>query len=173
MSAKKRQTPEEKDLAPDPWIRALGRRPDEPANAIGLTGYLGKSEKDDHVRLYMDPELRAWIELKKADIIYRERQGGPQSRGSAVMVRQDAPIGRPGHTAADVQGWFLRGQIIDGSLADVQASGGMVVGLLTISPATTLWCATFIITCFLCLTPSCDELTIPPLLCDGEAQPPG
>lgn len=122
--------------------------------------------------MYMDPELRAWIELDAADIIYRERQGGPQSRGSGVMVRRNAAIGRPGYTAADVQGWFLRGPMIDSSLDDVQASGSMAAGFIfTTVTLTNLWCATVIITCFLCVTPSCDDLTIPPLLCDPEDAP--
>jgi hypothetical protein len=162
-----------KDLAPDPWVKTLGRRVNKPADAVGLVGYVGEGRRNGEVRLYMDVELRAFIELKADDIIYRERQGGGPSRASVVMVRRKAPIGRPGKTAADAQGWFLRGAMMDGFLKDVQPS--TATGLVWTTFWTTLPCAVVIITCFLCVTPSCDDLTIPPLLCDpedGAPQPP-
>ncbi len=152
------------DLTPSRLVRQLRPRPGRPSRAVNFTGLLGPSDRSGHVRLYVDPEMRSWLEVAEGDIVHREnlddRPGTPG--GTVLWVKKDAAVGHGGRSAREMQGELLSGDIITRYLPN-SVTDDMVVSAFT----TTMVCATIVITWHLCVTPSCEDISVP-LICDEE-----
>jgi hypothetical protein len=149
------------DLAPDPLAAEVKPRPDTPSRAIYFTGQLGESSKTGNVRLYIDPEFRSWLEIAERDIVHREKLDDRfTSGGSMLWVKRSAGVGQGQLSAREMQQELLKGEIVrrylPDAVTDEQIAGGFI---------STLVCATIAITCWLCITPSCEEITHP-LFCE-------
>ena len=155
---------EQVDLTPNPLTRGLRRNPRVPNKSVRFTGYLGESDRPDHVRLYLDPELRSWIEVARRDVRHREAlEKGPQTLDVTVLwVKQSAVVGQGEISAKQMQAELLKGELIEHYLPE-SVSDDFVQACFT----TTLICATISITWTLCVTPSCEDISVP-LICDDE-----
>lgn len=151
------------DLTADRLARQLRPDPGTPSGAVAFTGYLGASERPDRVRLYVDPELRSWLEVARDDVLHRDRVGAPPEAADATVlwVRRTATVGRDARSAAQLQAELLEGEVIRRYLPD-SVTDEQVAGFFT-----KLVCATIAITWHLCVTPSCEDISVP-LLCDED-----
>jgi hypothetical protein len=87
-----------------------------------FTGYLGRSNKGDHTRLYMTPELYEYVDIPSTAIVRTVELRTPENPlgGAAVWVRVGANLlrGQEGIARMQVQGYFLGGDIAGGSGGD-------------------------------------------------------
>ena len=149
------------DLAPDRLAAEVKPRPDTPSRAIYFTGQLGTSSRKGHVRLYMDPEFSSWLEIAEGDIVHREKLDDRfTSGGTMLWVKRNATVGQDELSAREMQEELLKGEIVRRYLPEAVTDEQIVVGFFT-----TMVCATIVITCWLCITPSCEEITHP-LFCE-------
>ena len=150
------------DLTPNRLPQLFRSKADAPAEGMSFIGYLGESDRPDHVRLYVDPELRSWLEIARKDILHRDNlDDWPRASDvAAIWVRRDAKVGAGGMTAERIRSEMLSGELIRRYLAD-SVTDDEVLGFTT-----TMICATIAITWQLCVTPSCEDITVP-LICDG------
>jgi len=101
------------DAQPDDFVAALVRDPKQPPRVRILTGWFGISSEPNHRRLYLDAELRGYIDVPSDAVLHREEIGKDRSllRGSIVWVNRDVELKGnmgPEKTAGD----FLRGRVI-------------------------------------------------------------
>jgi hypothetical protein len=85
---------------PHKFVAAL-QRSNEPCKLI--RGYIGEPEYKNHVRVYLDVELRRWVEVPQKDILYlddaRERYGDASS--ISLWVREKSAVRHFGHWFAN------------------------------------------------------------------------
>ena len=150
------------DLTPDRLVRQIRPRPDRPSRAIYFTGQLGESSKPGHVRLYVDPEFRSWLEVAEKDIVHREKldERPWTSGGTMLWVKNNASVGQDDLGAREMQAELLRGEIVRRYLPDAVTDEQIAIIFTS-----TMICATIAITCWLCITPSCEDITHP-LFCE-------
>jgi hypothetical protein len=101
---------------PDDFVGKVVKDPANPPNAAVVQGYVGRSDADDHIRVYADPSLQSYVDIPADAVLHSERLPAEQSPlgGSVVWVDANAPLRQPAPTppaatAAD----FLRGSIQD------------------------------------------------------------
>jgi len=63
---------EDVDLTPHPLVARLLADPASPPDTIVLNGYLGASQTETFVRLYLELDFRAFIDIPRMDIVYAE-----------------------------------------------------------------------------------------------------
>jgi hypothetical protein len=77
------------DRDPDAIAGALTH--DTPApDVVALTGWVGEGPDDESVRLYIDPDLNAWVDIPQGEIVHRMRRPGESEKFgeySVVYVR--------------------------------------------------------------------------------------
>lgn len=81
------------DLTPDVHVGELLASTDGSPDLVRLIGYLGAQAPEGYVRLYVDAALTSWMDLRKADIVRRDRivaEDGTVGGRSAVYVRGEA-----------------------------------------------------------------------------------
>lgn len=78
----------------DDFVSKICKDPNNPPNALMLFGYVGRSSEEDHTRLYFDPELRNYIEIKDEDILHQQPLPKEASHlgGSYFWINRDAEI---------------------------------------------------------------------------------
>ena len=107
------------------WVAKVVKEPDKPADALTLTGYLGDSAKDDHVRLYFEIDLSSWVDIPTADVLHGQRLPAEQSPlGEAIVwIRRTAQLAYGGG-AGQPMGGFLEGPLFE----QYAGAGGMEGG---------------------------------------------
>jgi hypothetical protein len=85
---------------------------------VAISGYFGGGVDERFLRLYLDPELRTWALIQRADIVRFERADGPGER-DVFWMKADAAVasGRMGeadeslelraHDVMTVAGWMM------------------------------------------------------------------
>jgi hypothetical protein len=63
---------EDVDLTPHPLVARLLADPASPPDTVVLNGYLGASQNEKFVRLYLGLDFRAFIDIPRMDIVYAE-----------------------------------------------------------------------------------------------------
>ena len=95
----------------DSLVEKLVHDPNEPARVRVISGFVGNSPRAGHLRLYLDLELKSYIEIEEQEIVHHERLSRERSPlgGTMLWVREEARVEhRPAPaTAAD----FLRGRV--------------------------------------------------------------
>jgi len=74
----------------------------DPANSepvVMITGFVGRGEGENRIRVYADPNLSWWYELAESDVLYSKPLENSSLGGSHVWVRADAQL-RPGTAVA-------------------------------------------------------------------------
>lgn len=112
-------------LQEDPLVEALVPDPSQgPPNAAVLQGYLGKGTTERVWRLYLTPDLAAYVELPEDEILHSEKQ---PDDGTFVWVRKELRLTVHRLQAAQVQADFLSGPVADARLDPAVTAAGMTV----------------------------------------------
>lgn len=102
------------DRDPDQIAGALAHDTREP-DVVALTGWFGDGPDAETVRLYVDPDLNAWVDIPAGEIVYRMRRPGEDEKFgeySVVYVRGEwirQPVMEPG-LRANIADGFLFGE---------------------------------------------------------------
>ena len=101
------------DLRFDDFVSKVVPDPKQPANALLLFGYIGASSEADQVRLYFDPRLEDWIDIRRESILYAKALDSDQSQlgGSLVWIPRDAEITHGAVGAGQLKARFLEGRL--------------------------------------------------------------
>jgi hypothetical protein len=94
-----------RDLVPDP-----GQPPPE---SVVLRGYMGKSDRDGHRRLYLDDSLSSWVEIPEDEILHVETTPEDES-GTSIWVKRSAQLETKRVESATAPAEFLTGDIASG-----------------------------------------------------------
>ena len=97
----------------DDFVGRIVQDPNEPPCLTLLSGYLGSSSEEGHVRLYLDEELSRYAEIPKQSIRHARELSPEESPlgGSLLWVDRDAELmhGRAGEkpgAASFLEGWM-------------------------------------------------------------------
>lgn len=108
------------------WVARVARDPGKPAEALSLTGYLGDSAKEGHVRLYFDVDLSTYVDVAEDDVLHAERLPGEQSPlGEVVVWLRRAATLTHGVDAQQASGSWFEGPIVRERYAAAAAEGGL------------------------------------------------
>jgi hypothetical protein len=73
------------DLDPDAIAGALAHDTREP-DVVALTGWFGDGPDDETVRLFIDPDLKVWIDIPHDQILHRMRRPGETEKFGEYSV---------------------------------------------------------------------------------------
>ena len=94
-------------LTPSPFVEALRPEPGEPPKATRvLTGILGRSDKEGHLRLYSDEQLMDYAEFAIKDLVRSEQLPMEEPERTRVWLKRDAPL--EGEGIAGTEGMGVR-----------------------------------------------------------------
>jgi len=100
----------------DKFVDAVRPDPKDASKLVLMSGFIGKSNEDNHIRLYTDATLNDFVEIPEAGIAYCESLSKEESPmgGSKLWVKQDSVVtlGDPA-TANRVKKQLLDGDLID------------------------------------------------------------
>jgi hypothetical protein len=123
------------NLRYDDFVGRIVTDPKEPPCVTLLSGYLGSSSEEGHVRLYLDEELCRYVEIPEKAIRHTQELSPEQSPlgGSLVWIDQDAEVLHGAAGSERRKATFLEGQIAQDYIGGVGSSNvpGGVGGALT------------------------------------------
>src|SRR5215212_5276624 len=101
------------NLRYDDFVRRIVQDPNEPPGVTLLSGYLGSSSEEGHVRLYLDEELCRYVEIPEKAIRHTQELPPEQSPlgGSLVWIDRDAEVLHGAAGSERRKATFLEGQI--------------------------------------------------------------
>jgi hypothetical protein len=107
------------DFKYDDFVSRIVSDPNNPPDALLLTGYLGKSSDQGYIRLYLDEELSDYVELPESGVLYAQEMSKEDSPlgGSYVWIQRNAqviqgPVGPNRMTASFLSGRIQRQQLV-------------------------------------------------------------
>jgi hypothetical protein len=114
------------DVPRDGFVGRVVQDPRQPPNALLLTGFVGDSAEEGHLRLYSDPSLAQYVDVPEEAVLHSEPLPMDQSPlgGSHLWVRSDAKLLPQGGGAQQQQAGFLGGQLLQEQLGGAAALGG-------------------------------------------------
>ena len=132
------------DVPRDGFVGRVVQDPKQPPNALLLTGFVGDSAEEGHLRLYSDPSLSQYVDVPEEAVLHSEPLPMDQSPlgGSHLWVRSDAKLLPQGGGAQQQQqqqqqqqAGFLGGQLFQEQLGGAHAFGGspLQITLLTVA----------------------------------------
>jgi hypothetical protein len=76
----------------DNFVSKIVTDPATPPELTRVTGYPGASTEDGHTRLYLNPELSAYLDIPEADIVYEQSVPNTTDPLGAVIwwIKQDS-----------------------------------------------------------------------------------
>lgn len=80
-----------------------------------VKGYIGKSDKDEYIRLYRKLDLLSYIEFRKSDVIHKEELDSTKSAPGKVCVWLDActKVSKVSVRDNDTPDKFLNGKFVE------------------------------------------------------------
>jgi hypothetical protein len=117
------------NLRYDDFVRRIVQDPNEPPGVTLLSGYLGSSSEEGHVRLYLDEELCRYVEIPEKAIRHTQELSPEQSPlgGSLVWIDRGAEVLHGAAGSERRKATFLEGQIAQdyiGGAGGIGTSGG-------------------------------------------------
>lgn len=107
---------------------------EDPANVQSMTflqGYLGASDKTDFIRLYYDPGLKSFTDIKKDDVVHLQKISKNKNPLGGVMLWVKASDSGSGHTCNCSRGdnksngqQYFQGNVYNQYLGQQQGAGG-------------------------------------------------
>lgn len=101
----------------DDFVDRIVSDPSQPPEVAVFQGFVGASDREDHVRVYADVALSAWVDLPAAAVLHAVRLPAGQSPlgGSILLVDASATVRPFDHGEADepTASDFLRGTVRD------------------------------------------------------------
>jgi hypothetical protein len=109
----------------DDFVGRIVQDPNEPPNVTLLSGYLGSSSEEGHVRLYLDEELSRYVEIPEKAIRHTQELPPEQSPlgGSLVWIDRDAEVVHGAAGAERRKATFLEGQIAQDYIGGAGGTG--------------------------------------------------
>jgi hypothetical protein len=122
---------EKPELVEDPLVSKVVHDPSSPKAKL-LSGYLGRSSRRGHWRVYLTLDFSEYVELAAKDILHTQALGSPNASGSWIWVRDDAKMEHVKPDAESTGAEFLKGPIASkyignslfGNLGRVGVGGG-------------------------------------------------
>lgn len=119
------------NLRLDDFVGRIVQDPNAPPSVTLLSGYLGSSSEEGHVRLYLDEELCRYVEIPEKAIRHTQELPPEQSPlgGSLVWIDRDAEVLHGAAGSERRKATFLEGQIAQdyiGGAGGIGTSGGGV-----------------------------------------------
>src|SRR5215211_136674 len=101
------------NLRYDDFVGRIVQNPKEPPGVTLLSGYLGSSSEEGHVRLYLDEELCRYVEIPEKAIRHTQELPPEQSPlgGSLVWIDSGAEVVHGPAGSERRKATFLEGQI--------------------------------------------------------------
>jgi hypothetical protein len=125
----------------DEWVRNVVGDPASGERPVLLAGYVGDAADDEHTRIYLDPSLSSYVDVRDADVLHHAPLEGDHAPagGSLVWVRGGALSGPPSAAAAGAD--FFTGPVLAQNRQPGAATGPVQTTLLTLGcPTHQLWC---------------------------------
>lgn len=101
------------NLRYDDFVRRIVQDTNDPPSVTLLSGYLGSSSEEGHVRLYLDEELSRYVEIPEKAVRHTQELSPEQSPlgGSLVWIDRDAEVLHGAAGSGRRKATFLEGQI--------------------------------------------------------------
>jgi hypothetical protein len=101
------------NLKPDALIERLVPDASEIPDVRVLVGFLGKSTRQGHWRLYLTPTLSEYVEFAQDDVVHSHAFGGDDSRlgGTVVWAKRSANLRHTRTGSREAQADFLQGAL--------------------------------------------------------------
>jgi hypothetical protein len=105
--------PNTRDALPDGLADKLVRDPADVPDLRALVGYLGRSSRPRHIRLYLTPDLGEYVEIPEDAVVHKQPLASEERplAGSAVWVKRAAELIRVRSQSREAQADFLKGAI--------------------------------------------------------------
>ena len=117
----------ERKLWQDDLVENLMPDPSRAPEAVALTGWLGKSTRDGHWRLYLTPQLDEYVEFEEKAVLRSQSLGSEQTEGPTMLwVERDAGLEHTRTASRQVQAEFLGGELAANFLAGAIGERGIV-----------------------------------------------
>ena len=109
----------------DDFVGRIVQDPSQPPDLLLLSGYLGASSEEGHVRLYLDEELSRYVELPEKSIRHTQELSPEQSPlgGSLVWLERGAEVLHGSASEERRKATFLEGQIAQDHIGAAGGSG--------------------------------------------------
>src|SRR5215211_2018794 len=121
------------NLRYDDFVGRIVQNPKEPPGVTLLSGYLGSSSEEGHVRLYLDEELCRYVEIPEKAIRHTQELPPEQSPlgGSIVWIDREAEVLHGAAGSERRKATFLEGQIAQDYIGGVDSFGTGTGGTIT------------------------------------------
>lgn len=108
-------------LNEDKLVRSLVPDPSKVPDARVLVGFVGKSARERHWRLYLNPNLNEYVEFADSDVLHSQPLEGSDHPlgGTVVWFKREANLVRTRAVSREAQADFLQGDIAAAHLAAV------------------------------------------------------
>jgi hypothetical protein len=116
MSTNKGSKPDGSDPLREHYLAKKLIKDGKPVDYICIKGYVGKSDSDDIVRIYLNLQFNEYVEINKSDIFHAEESDDIEHVGTCIWVRKDAEITRVRVEATKQQAKFMQGEIAQAQL---------------------------------------------------------
>lgn len=95
----------------DDFVAAIVEDPNAPPDTVLLSGFVGDSPEPNHARLYLDPELRSYVDIPNDAILFSKPVPEERSAlgGSFLWIKRDAELLY--HKSTRLKARFLEGRI--------------------------------------------------------------
>ena len=117
----------------DDFVRRVVPDPNNPPNALLLSGYLGESSEEGHTRLYFDTSLSTYVEIPNDAILHTEPipESSSSLGGSYIWINRDAEVVHGQVGTQRPRSRFFQGPIMQdfGSGQGAQGVGPMQPGM--------------------------------------------
>ena len=108
--------------------------PDDPPAIVILEGYLGESQRDGHVRFYVDLDFRAYFEIEEADIVdHVPSESSDPASPRKLLIKATAKLDLV--RVVTVEASYLKGAITAAHLSAAKKPAGTSTGLPFCVPA--------------------------------------
>lgn len=100
-------------MKPDALVKHLLPDPLQHADLRVLAGFLGKSQRKGHWRMYQTPTLDAHVEFAEEDVVHSHSSddAGNKLGGTVVWLKRDANIVHSQSSSREAQADFVKGAI--------------------------------------------------------------
>jgi len=108
--AKEPQQPNPAKIGFDALAERVVPDPSKYADTVALSGFVGRSAQDGHIRLYDDVGFQSYYEISASDILHSQQLPTTQAPlgGSLVYVKRSALLRRV-QVSAEIEARFLEG----------------------------------------------------------------
>ena len=129
MSARKDSKSDENNALREHELTKKLVKDGKPVDYLCIKGYVGKSDSNDVVRIYLNLNFNEYVEIAKSDILHAEELSTDdlEHGGTCVWIRKDAEITNVKTESLKQQAQFLEGEIARAQLKPapaLRAAGG-------------------------------------------------